>query len=34
MSQYTTQTLEHLGLVGAIVDELGIVSILDTLDFS
>jgi transposase len=30
MSQYTTQTLEHLGLVGAMVDELGIVSTLDT----
>jgi transposase len=31
MSQYTTQTLKHLGLVAAMVDELGIVSTLDTL---
>lgn len=31
MSQYTTQTLEHLGLVAAMADELGIATTIDTL---
>jgi len=31
MASYTTQTLEHLGLVAAMVDELGIVSTVDGL---
>lgn len=31
MDQYSTQTMEHLGLVGGMVDELGIVSTVDSL---